>query len=144
MESGREGKSMSMQDASDVDAGSSPIRDLAHAWLSARGERDLARLASLTAADAVWHSPVEGSRSGRSAVVEEVRRGFENADSFETELLALQCENAAAMARVRNIATRRGKTLDSFQTLHLTVRRDAVSEIHVEVDDQEAVEEFWR
>jgi ketosteroid isomerase-like protein len=139
------GQEEKMSTPGDVDSASTAaIRDLAQAWLSARSERDLARLASLTAADAVWHSPVEGARRGRSAVLEEVRRGFENADYFETELLALQCDAAAVEARVRNIATRRGKTLDSLQTLHLTVSRDAVREIRVQVDDQEAVEEFWK
>src|SRR3954464_13746079 len=95
----------------DVDsAGTAAIRDVAQAWLSARSERDLARLAALTAADAVWHSPVEGARRGRSAVVEEVRRGFENADYFETELLALQCNAAAVEARAPKIPTRGGRT----------------------------------
>lgn len=117
--------------------------ELVEAWLSARAERDLERLARLTTEDAVWHSPVEGPRVGRTAVVEEVRRGFENSERFETMLLSLQCERSTAAARIRNVATRNGKALDSVQTLYLRVEQGLVSEIHVRVDDQEAVEDFW-
>jgi hypothetical protein len=70
--------------------------DLVHAWLAARQDRNLDRLASLTAANAVWHSPVEGPRIGRSAVVEEVRRGYTNADSFESELLDVRCPDVTS------------------------------------------------
>ena len=97
----------------------------------------------LTAPDAIWHSPVEGPRQGRSAVVEEVRRGFENAESFETMLIALRWDPSAATARIRNIATRQGRELDSVQTLYLRINEGVVTEIQIQVDDQAAVDEFW-
>ena len=45
------------------------------------------------------------SRSGRGGSA-----GFRNTESFETMLLALQCDDASATARIRNIATRDGST----------------------------------
>ncbi len=97
----------------------------------------------LTASDAIWHSPVEGPQVGRTAVVDEVRRGFEDSDTFETQTLDVRCHGASAMAVVRNIATRGDKQLDSAQTIHLKVSRGAVSEVRIQVDDQTAVTEFW-
>jgi hypothetical protein len=119
------------------------VGDLAQAWLTARAERDLDQLGMLTASDAVWHSPVEGRRKGRAAVIEEVRRGFENAESFETMLIGLRWNPSAATARIRNIATRQGRELDSVQTLFLRINEGVVSEIQIQVDDQAAVDEFW-
>jgi hypothetical protein len=49
----------------------------------------------------------------------------------------------SATARIRNIATRKGKQLDSIQTLQICVEQGMVSEIHVRVDDPAAIEEFW-
>jgi ketosteroid isomerase-like protein len=118
-------------------------RELVDAWLSARSAGDLDKLSSLTACDAIWHSPVEGPQVGRSAVVNEVRRGFEHSDSFETHTLDVHCDATAARVRIRNTATRGGKHLDSIQTLYLQTDRGVVSEVRIEVDDQSAVEEFW-
>jgi hypothetical protein len=119
------------------------IRSLVDAWLAARSVGDLDSLSSLTASDAVWHSPVEGPRVGRSAVVDEVRRGFENSDSFATKTLDVRCERTSAIAWIRNTATRGDKHLDSTQTLHLKVDRGLVIEVGITVDDQAAVDEFW-
>ena len=121
----------------------SPVNDLIHAWLTARAERDLDRLGMLTAPDAIWHSPVEGAQVGRSAVVNEVRRGFEKTDSFETRTLDVRCDATSAAAQVRNTATRGDKRLDSTQTLYLKTSRGVVSEVRIQVDDQAAVDEFW-
>jgi ketosteroid isomerase-like protein len=118
--------------------------DLVSAWLSARAERDLDRVASLTTADAIWHSPVEGRRIGRAAVIEEIRRAFENTDRFETALVSLRCQSTTAEAQIRNVATRHGKSLDSVQTLSFRVENGQIAEIHVQVDDQAQVEDFWR
>jgi ketosteroid isomerase-like protein len=119
------------------------IRSLVDAWLAARSVGDLDTLSSLTASDAVWHSPVEGPQLGRSAVVNEVRRGFENTDSFATKTLEVHCDPTSAIARVRNTATRGDKHLDSIQTLYLQTNRGVVSDVRIEVDDQAAIEEFW-
>ena len=94
--------------------------------------------------NAVWHSPVEGPRIGRSAVVDEVRRGYVNTDTFESRLLNVHYPDAtSATARIRNIANRQGKHLDSVQTLYLRVEDDAVSAVRIKVDDPAAVEAFW-
>jgi ketosteroid isomerase-like protein len=120
-------------------------RDLVDAWLAARLAGDFDRLASLTAADAVWHSPVEGRQVGRSAVIDEVRLGFANTDTFESRILDVQChDETVATAKIRNIATRHGRHLDSVQTLYLEVEDAAVSSVRIEVDDPAAVEAFWR
>ena len=81
---------------------------------------------------------------GRAAVVDEIRRALTNTDSFETRLLDVRCDGeTAATARIRNTARRGEKHLDSVQTLHLRVEQGVVSEVHIQVDDQSAVEEFW-
>ena len=100
-------------------------------------------MAVLTTADAIWHSPVEGRRIGRAAVIEEIRRAFEDSDTFETTLVSLRCQSATAEAQIRNVATRDGKHLDSVQTLSFRVENGAIAEIHVQVDDQVRVEDFW-
>jgi hypothetical protein len=118
--------------------------NLVESWLIARQDRNLDQLASLTAPNAVWHSPVEGPQIGRSAVVNEVRRGYANTDTFESRLLHVHChDETSATARIRNIATRAGKHLDSIQTLYIHVADDAVTAVRIEVDDPEAVEAFW-
>jgi ketosteroid isomerase-like protein len=119
------------------------IRSLVNAWLAARSVGDLDSISSLTASDAVWHSPVEGPQVGRSAVVDEIRRGFENSDSFATKTLDVRCDRTSAIAWIRNTATRGDKHLDSTQMLHLKVDRGLVSEVGIKVDDQAAVSEFW-
>jgi hypothetical protein len=121
----------------------STVSELVEAWLAARAERDLDRLGMLTASDAIWHSPVEGPQVGRSAVVNEVRRGFEKTDSFETMTLDVRCDATSAAAKVRNTATRGEKRLDSTQTLYLETDRGVVSEVRIQVDDPTAVEDFW-
>ena len=121
----------------------SAVGDLVEAWLTARADRDLDRLGMLTASDAIWHKPVEGPQVGRSAVVNEVRRGFEKTDSFETTTLEIRCDAASAAAQIRNTATRGEKHLDSTQTLYLKTDRGVVSEVRIQVDDPTAVEEFW-
>ena len=67
-----------------------PLERASRLWLDARSERDLERLAALTARDAVWTSPVDGTSSGRDAVVGHVEAGFRDADAFSTELLAYE------------------------------------------------------
>ena len=76
-------------------------------------------------------------------MVNEVRRGFEKADSFETMTLDVRCDATSAAAQVRNTATRGDKRLDSTQTLYLKTSRGVVSEVRIQVDDQAAVDEFW-
>jgi ketosteroid isomerase-like protein len=118
--------------------------DLVHAWLAARQEKKLDQLASLTAVNAVWHSPVEGPQVGRSALVDEIRCGFEDTDRFESRILDVHCHGeTSATARIRNIAIRHGKHLDSVQTLYLQVKDGAISAVRIEVDDPAAVESFW-
>jgi hypothetical protein len=118
--------------------------DVVREWLAARQDGNLDRLASLTASHAVWHSPVEGAQTGRSAVVDEVRRGFVNSDTFVSQVLHVECHDVASVtARIRNIATRQGRHLDSVQTLFIQVEHDAVSAVRIEVDDLAAVEAFW-
>jgi hypothetical protein len=118
--------------------------DVVREWLAARQDGNFDRLASLTAMHAIWHSPVEGVQTGRSAVVNEVRRGFVNSDTFVSHVLHVECHDVASVtARIRNIATRQGRHLDSVQTLFIQVERDAVSAVRIEVDDLAAVEAFW-
>ena len=120
-----------------------PLERASRLWLDARSERDLERLAALTARDAVWTSPVDGTSSGRDAVVEHVEAGFRDADAFSTELLAYEARGNRAVARIRNVAARNGAELDSLQALVFEEAGGLVSSISVHVDDLDAVEAFW-
>ena len=112
-------------------------------WLDARAERDLERLAELTAEDAVWVSPVDGRSSGREAVVAQVAAGFEETDEFASELLDYDARGNKAVALIRNLATRNGDRLDSRQTLVFEESGGVVTSVRIVVDDPEAVEAFW-
>jgi carboxylate-amine ligase len=120
-----------------------PLERASRLWLDARSERDLERLAALTARDAVWTSPVDGTSSGRDAVVGHVEAGFRDADAFSTELLAYEARGNRAVARIRNVAARDGAELDSLQALVFEEAGGLVSSIRVHVDDPGAVEAFW-
>ena len=94
--------------------------------------------------DAVWTSPVDGTSSGRDAVVGHVEAGFREADSFSTELLDYEARGNSAVARIRNVARaeRRRARLPSRPS---SSRRRAGSSraIRIHVDDPDAVEAFW-
>ena len=120
-----------------------PLQRASRLWLDARSERDLERLAALTARDAVWVSPVDGATSGRDAVVGHVEAGFRETDAFATELLDFEARGNRAVARIRNVATRDGDELDSLQALVFEEAGGLVSSVRVVVDDPEAVEAFW-
>lgn len=119
------------------------VSSVARRWLLARERCDLAALAELTAEDARWESPIVREVEGREAVVEQIRSGFVDADDFATELLSLEERGDRAVALIRNSGSRNGETLDSLQTLFLTITDGHVSGIRVAVDDPEAVEAFW-
>ncbi len=120
------------------------VESVARAWLEARADCDLERVARLTSEQAVWESPVEETVSGRTAVVEQVRSGFADTDDFATELLSLECREDRAVATIRNTGRRNGEVLDSLQRLFLSVRDGQVAEVRIAVDDPDAVEAFWR
>ena len=121
-----------------------PLERASRLWLDARSERDLERLAALTARNAVWTSPVDGTSSGRDAVVGHVEAGFRDADAFSTELLAYEARGNRAVARIRNVAARDGAELDSLQALVFEEAGGLVSSITVNVDDPASVEAFWK
>lgn len=121
----------------------STTRETVVRWLEARSRRDLARLAELTAAEAVWESPVAGTVAGRGAVADQVGAGFEDTERFASEVLALECRDDRAVAVVHNTGLRAGEELDSLQTLFLRVEGGLVAEVKVAVDDEDAVEAFW-
>ncbi len=112
-------------------------------WLDARSRRDLDRLAELTANDASWESPINGTVHGRESVVEQVRAGFTDTDTFSSELLHFESRGERAVAIVRNTGTRDGDVLDSRQALLFQERDGRVASIRIVVDDPEAVEAFW-
>ena len=116
---------------------------IAREWLDARSRGDLIRVAELTAEDAAWHSPVDGVRRGREAVLEEIGAAFTETDAFATELLSLEMRGTRGAAVIRNSGRRGPDTLDSLQTLFLTVERSKVRSVRVAVDDPEAVASFW-
>ena len=120
-----------------------PLDRASRLWLEARADRDLERLGALTARDAVWVSPVDGSSTGRDAVVAQVEAGFRDADAFSTELLAYEARGTRAVARVRNVAARNGDKLDSLQALVFEEAGGLVSSVRIVVDDLDAVEDFW-
>lgn len=121
----------------------STTRETVVRWLEARSRRDLPRLAELTAADAVWESPVAGTVTGREAVADQVEAGFEDPERFASEVLALECRDDRAVAVVHNTGRRAGEELDSLQTLFLRVEDGLVAEVKVAVDDEDAVDAFW-
>ncbi len=116
---------------------------VARRWLEARERQELDDLARMTAADAVWESPVVGEVHGRDGVVEQVEAGFTDADAFATELITLEERGDRAVAVIRNTGRRNGEELDSLQTLFMTVRGEEVASVRVAVDDPEAIEAFW-
>jgi len=127
------------RDGRDRDATTS----IARLWLDARSRRDLERLGTLTAAGAVWTSPVVGEVRGREAVVEQVRSGFVDADEFATELLSLEARGEKAVALIRNTGRRNGQELDSLQSLFIHTEGETVTSVRVAVDDPDAIESFW-
>jgi ketosteroid isomerase-like protein len=112
-------------------------------WLDARERGDLEQLAALTAADATWESPVEGTVRGRAAVVEQVRAGFAETDAFATRLLAYESRGDRAAAIVRNTRRREQEVLDSRQALLFHERDGLVARVRIVVDDPDAVAAFW-
>jgi carboxylate-amine ligase len=117
--------------------------EVVRAWLEARGQGDLRRLAELTATCATWDSPVEGRHVGRDAVVEKVEAAFAETDTFFTDLLSLQVRGDKGVAVIRNTGRRGDANLDSLQTLFLTVNASEIRSVRIAVDDPAAVEEFW-
>ena len=112
-------------------------------WLDARAQCDLGRVAALTAEDAVWESPVHGEQHGRRSVLDQIKAAFTDSDEFATELLALECRPAKAVALIRNTGRRNGEVLDSTQRLFFRLRGELVTSVTVAVDDPEAVQAFW-
>ena len=112
-------------------------------WLEARGRRDFEALGALTAADATWESPINGTVQGRAAVVEQVRAGFTDTDEFSSAVLAFEARGERAIAIVHNTGTRDGDVLDSQQALLFQEREGRVANVRIVVDDPEAVESFW-
>lgn len=121
----------------------SRTREVIEQWLDARSSCDLERLATLTAREATWDSPVAGASPGRRAVVEQVRDGFADTEDFASEVLALECRDDRAVAVIHNKGRRGGESLDSLQTLFMRVTDGLVTEVRIAVDDPEAVENFW-
>jgi len=118
-------------------------RDTIAGWLEARSQGDYERLATLTASDARWESPVVGTAIGRDAVVANVREGFEDVERFSSEILALECRGDRGIAVLHNTGVRNEEALDSLQTLFIRVSAGTVVEVKVAVDDEHAVESFW-
>jgi ketosteroid isomerase-like protein len=116
---------------------------VSRAWLDAREKRDLEALAALTHEHAVWESPVEGILRGRARVVEQVRAGFAEPDSFSSQLLSFQQRGHRAVAIVRNTGRRDDEELDSQQALHFKEQDGLVALVRIVVDDPDAVAKFW-
>jgi carboxylate-amine ligase len=133
------GKAMTASGAERADSTCGVVQQ----WLEARAHCDLERLAALTAEDAVWRSPVHGELRGRRAVLEQIREAFTDTQEFATELLALECRPAKAIALIRNTGYRDGEHLDSVQQLFIDLRTALVARVAVVVDDPEAVQAFW-
>lgn len=115
----------------------------AREWVNARAAGDLGRVAELTAEDAVWESPVDGSQHGRDAVLKEVAAAFEETDWFKSELLSLESHEDVCVAVTRNRARRDGAVLDSMQTLFLTVSEGEVVHVRIALDDPDAAQALW-
>lgn len=119
------------------------VPDVVGRWLAARAAADLGALSALTAPDAVWESPVHGPVEGRDGLVAQVAAAWEDTEEFGTETLALRAHGDRAAAVVRNSGRRDGRTLDSLQTLFITVEDGLVARVRVAVDDPAAIEQFW-
>lgn len=119
------------------------VPDVIGRWLRARADADLAALHALTAPDAMWESPVHGAVAGRDGLVAQVAAAWDDTEAFSTETLALRVHGDRAAAVVRNSGSRDGRTLDSLQTLFITVEAGRVSRVRVAVDDPVAIAEFW-
>ncbi|MCC6831091.1 MAG: nuclear transport factor 2 family protein [Thermoleophilia bacterium] len=119
------------------------VPDVIGRWLRARSEADLVTLGGLTDPGAVWESPVHGPVEGREGLIAEVAAAWEDTEAFSTETLALRVHGDRAAAVVRNSGTRDGRTLDSLQTLFITVGDGLVTRVRVAVDDPAAIEAFW-
>jgi hypothetical protein len=86
---------------------------------------------------------VEGVTHGRAGLVDQVRAGFDEADAFSTDVLALEARGDRAIAVVHNRGRRGDAVLDSQQALLFRVRDGAVAGVRVVVDDPASVEAFW-
>lgn len=112
-------------------------------WLRARRERDTEALRALTAADAVWESPVTGTCRGRDAVVGQVAAAWRDTEDFSTETLWIEVRADRAAVMVRNSGRRGTGTLDSLQTLFIATRDGRIGQVRIAVDDPVSVEAFW-
>jgi ketosteroid isomerase-like protein len=115
------------------------VRDFLEA--RARGNYDAA--VALLTPDAVWHSPVEGPRKGRSMIREMLAAAERDTDNFSSRLENVEARGARAVATIVNQGERKGEELDSRQWLVFQFDGEAISDIAINVDDPTAVERFW-
>jgi hypothetical protein len=80
---------------------------------------------------------------GRTQVVEQVRRGFVETDTFSSPLLSFEQRGDRAVAIVRNTGRRDAEVLDSRQALHFEEQDGLFALVRITVDDPDAVTEFW-
>ena len=108
---------------------------VSRAWLDARDRRDLEALAALTHEHAVWESPVDGMLRGRTHVVEQVRAGFADSDTFSSQLLSFEQRGDRAVAIVRNTGSPRRRGARLRQALHFEEQDGLVALVRIVADD---------
>lgn len=120
--------------------------DLVMKGFQAFATGDMATLDQIIADDAVWHSPgrgvISGDFRGKEAIFASFAKVVQEAE-MQQDIHAVLADDDHAVALVKAIATRRGKTLAMDQVFVFHVSGGKATEVWVTPADPYASDEFW-
>ena len=124
-----------------------PSAKLAQTAWEAVAHADAETLAHLCKKDIVWHVTGRGPRSGDyrglEAVLDHLRGLGEDAEQFNSRLVAVMGGENRAAVIFHSTGRRCGRVLDHDYVLLFRIEDQRIAEIWSVAFDQRAAEEFW-